>query len=137
MVAQLIRSVEAEQFKSDVPSFGPGDTVRVKYPQLWTVTDGFDYNPQAINRINTTITLDQPMQIGFEWDSIDEALMLGDKTVIMTAHPGRIKQIIDVPFQRPRDVIALSGSAEFAALKVDIWRVLEDEVMRAREELNL
>src|SRR5215208_384855 len=29
MVAQLIRSVESEQFKSDVPSFGPGDTVRV------------------------------------------------------------------------------------------------------------
>ena len=69
--------------------------------------------------------------------AIDEALMLGDKTVIMTAHPGRIKQIIDVPFQRPRDVIALSGSAEFAALKVDIWHVLEDEVLRARKELNL
>ena len=29
MVAQLIRSLEAEQFKSDVPEFGPGDTVRV------------------------------------------------------------------------------------------------------------
>jgi large subunit ribosomal protein L19 len=29
MVAQLIRSVEAEQFKCDVPEFGPGDTVRV------------------------------------------------------------------------------------------------------------
>jgi large subunit ribosomal protein L19 len=29
MVAQLIRSVESEQFKNDVPSFGPGDTVRV------------------------------------------------------------------------------------------------------------
>ena len=29
MVAQLIRSLESEQFKSEVPSFGPGDTVRV------------------------------------------------------------------------------------------------------------
>lgn len=29
MVAQLIRSVEAEQFKADVPFFGAGDTVRV------------------------------------------------------------------------------------------------------------
>ena len=29
MVAQFIRSLEAEQFKSDVPEFGPGDTVRV------------------------------------------------------------------------------------------------------------
>lgn len=29
MVAQLIRSMESEQFKSEVPAFGPGDTVRV------------------------------------------------------------------------------------------------------------
>ena len=29
MVAQLIREVESEQFKSDIPEFGPGDTVRV------------------------------------------------------------------------------------------------------------
>jgi large subunit ribosomal protein L19 len=29
MVAQLIRSIEAEQFKEDIPSFGAGDTVRV------------------------------------------------------------------------------------------------------------
>jgi large subunit ribosomal protein L19 len=29
MVAQLIRGLEAEQFKTDIPAFGPGDTVRV------------------------------------------------------------------------------------------------------------
>jgi large subunit ribosomal protein L19 len=29
MVAQLIRSIESEQFKKDVPQFGAGDTVRV------------------------------------------------------------------------------------------------------------
>ncbi|MGB3328013.1 MAG: 50S ribosomal protein L19 [Thermomicrobiales bacterium] len=29
MVAQLIRSIESEQFKEDVPQFGAGDTVRV------------------------------------------------------------------------------------------------------------
>ncbi len=29
MVAQLIRSIEAEQQKTDIPEFGPGDTVRV------------------------------------------------------------------------------------------------------------
>src|SRR6185312_5118317 len=29
MVAQIVRELEAEQFKSDVPEFGPGDTVRV------------------------------------------------------------------------------------------------------------
>jgi large subunit ribosomal protein L19 len=29
MVAQLIREVESQQFKEDVPEFGPGDSVRV------------------------------------------------------------------------------------------------------------
>ena len=68
--------------------------------------------------------------------SIEEALLLGDRTVVMTAHPGRIKRIIDVPFARPRDLVTLSASAEFGALKLDIWRVLEEEVMRAREEME-
>ena len=61
-------------------------------------------------------------------------MLLGDRTVVMTAQPGRIKQIIDVPFPHPRDLITLSASAEFGKLKLDIWRVLEDEVMRARAE---
>jgi NitT/TauT family transport system ATP-binding protein len=66
--------------------------------------------------------------------SIEEALLLGDRTVVMTAQPGRIKQIIDVPFPHPRNLMTLSASAEFGKLKLDIWRVLEDEVMRARAE---
>ncbi len=66
--------------------------------------------------------------------SIEEALLLGDRCVVMTAQPGRIKQTIDVPFPRPRDLLTLSASAEFGKLKLDIWRVLEEEVMRARAE---
>jgi NitT/TauT family transport system ATP-binding protein len=66
--------------------------------------------------------------------SIEEALLLGDRTVIMTAHPGRIKKIIDVPFRHPRDLVTLSASPEFGRLKLEIWRVLEEEVMRARQE---
>ena len=68
--------------------------------------------------------------------SIEEALLMGDRTVIMTAQPGRIKRIIDVPFPHPRDLIQLSASPEFGALKLDIWRVLEEEVNRARAEVE-
>jgi NitT/TauT family transport system ATP-binding protein len=68
--------------------------------------------------------------------SIEEALLMGDRTVVMTAQPGRIKQIIDVPFPHPRDLMALSASAEFGRLKLDIWRLLEDEVNRARAEIE-
>jgi len=69
--------------------------------------------------------------------SVEEALLMGDRCVVMTAQPGRIKRIIDVPFPHPRDLIALSAAAEFGALKLDIWRVLEEEVMRARAELEI
>jgi NitT/TauT family transport system ATP-binding protein len=68
--------------------------------------------------------------------SIEEALLLGDRTVVMTAQPGRIKEIIDVPFPHPRNLMALSASPEFGRLKLDIWRLLEDEVNRARAELE-
>ena len=66
--------------------------------------------------------------------SIEEALLLGDRCVLMTAQPGRLKRIIDIPFAHPRDVMTLSASPEFGALKLDIWRVLEEEVNRARAE---
>jgi NitT/TauT family transport system ATP-binding protein len=52
----------------------------------------------------------------------------------MTAHPGRIKQVIDVPFPHPRNLMTLSASPDFGRLKLDIWHVLEEEVMRARAE---
>jgi NitT/TauT family transport system ATP-binding protein len=68
--------------------------------------------------------------------SIEEALMLGDRTVVMTAQPGRIKQIIDVPFPHPRDLMTLSAAPELGRLKLDIWRILETEVTRARAELE-
>src|SRR6187549_645029 len=60
--------------------------------------------------------------------SIEEALLLGDRTIVMTAQPGKIKEIINVPFPHPRDLIALSAAPDFGKLKLDIWRVLEDEV---------
>jgi NitT/TauT family transport system ATP-binding protein len=66
--------------------------------------------------------------------SIEEALLLGDRTVVMTALPGRIKQVIDVPFPHPRNLVTLMATPEFGRLRLDIWRVLEEEVMRARLE---
>ena len=60
--------------------------------------------------------------------SIDEALFLGDRTAVMTAHPGRIKEIIDVPFPHPRNLMELSVTPLFGELKLKIWRVLEERI---------
>lgn len=56
--------------------FAPGATITVKFPQRLLVIDGMGYEPQGINRISTTITLDQWKQIPFEWDDYDTAVKL-------------------------------------------------------------
>jgi hypothetical protein len=56
--------------------FAPGSTISVKLPQRFIATDGMGYNPQAINRVSTTIALDQWVQIGFEWDDYEKAVKL-------------------------------------------------------------
>ena len=65
--------------------------------------------------------------------AIDEALLLGDRVAIMTGVPGRIKEILDVTFERPRDVVETKALPRFTELTVHIWRVLESEVRRARQ----
>ncbi len=50
--------------------------------------------------------------------SIDEAILLGDRVAVMTARPGRIKEMIDMPFPRPRDVEAVRADPRFAELRV-------------------
>jgi NitT/TauT family transport system ATP-binding protein len=65
--------------------------------------------------------------------SIDEALLLGDRIVVMTAVPGRIKEVLDVEFGRPRDVMELRTKPEFGEVSLHIWRTLESEVRKARE----
>ncbi|MGE5580252.1 MAG: ABC transporter ATP-binding protein [Bacillota bacterium] len=64
--------------------------------------------------------------------SVDEALLLGDRLLIMTAHPGRVKQIIDVDLPRPRDIISLRGNPRFIDLYREVWSLLSEEVQRSR-----
>ena len=56
--------------------------------------------------------------------SIDEAILLGDRIAVMSARPGRIKEILDVPLARPRDGNALRADPHFAALRAHIWNEL-------------
>jgi NitT/TauT family transport system ATP-binding protein len=66
--------------------------------------------------------------------SVDEAVILGDRIMVMTAHPGRAKAMIDVPFPRPRDVLKLRATPEYGRLVLSIWEHLRDEVQRARAQ---
>jgi NitT/TauT family transport system ATP-binding protein len=65
--------------------------------------------------------------------SIEEAILLGDRVVIMTAHPGTFKQEFHIELPRPR-TIETTSTPEFAALTGDIWQALKDEVQRALQD---
>jgi len=65
--------------------------------------------------------------------SIEEAVLLGDRVVLMTAHPGTNKSEFVVPFKRPRN-FALTSAPEFGRLTYAIWQDLQGEVQRTMEQ---
>ncbi len=61
---------------------------------------------------------------------IEEAILLGDRVVLMTARPGKPKATFAVPFARPRGIEAMASPA-FASLSYEIWENLRDEAIAA------
>ena len=64
--------------------------------------------------------------------SIDEAVLLGDRVIVMSAHPGTNKAEFTIDIPRPRS-IETTTTPEFSHFKAAIWEALRDEVMRAME----
>jgi NitT/TauT family transport system ATP-binding protein len=58
---------------------------------------------------------------------IDEAIMLGDRVLVMSARPGRILEEYRVPLPRPRALQA-AAHPEAVALKWQIWKRIQTEV---------
>lgn len=65
--------------------------------------------------------------------SVDEAVTMGDQIMVMTAQPGRTKALINVPFERPREVLELRAKPEYGELVYQIWDLLREEVQQAAE----
>jgi NitT/TauT family transport system ATP-binding protein len=63
----------------------------------------------------------------FVTHSIDEAIILGDRIVVMTAGPGRVKEIIDIDLPRPRHAETRTSPA-FVTLYDHCWRLIREEV---------
>lgn len=59
----------------------------------------------------------------FVTHSVDEAVFLSDRIVILTKRPARIKEVIEIPWEHPRD----RASPEFTALRKRILKELEEE----------
>ena len=60
---------------------------------------------------------------------INEALYLADRVAVMSARPGRVKDVFDVPFERPR-ALSLKRDSQFLQLEDSVWRLIEEESER-------
>ena len=61
---------------------------------------------------------------------IEEAVFLGDRVVVMSTHPGRVKAIIPIDLPRPRDE-SIRAHPRFGQLGEEIWSLIREEAYRA------
>jgi NitT/TauT family transport system ATP-binding protein len=66
----------------------------------------------------------------FVTHSLHEALALSTRVVVMTARPGRIKSVLELPMPYPRAM----ESVEMVALRAKLWGEIRDESLRAMGE---
>lgn len=65
----------------------------------------------------------------FVTHSIDEAVYLADRVVVLSGCPGCVREIIPVRLPRPRG-LAIKDDQDFVSLRRHIWDLLEKEVQR-------
>ncbi len=63
---------------------------------------------------------------------VEEAIILAQRVVIMSARPGRVKDIVDIDIPYPRDQ-ATKMSPRFLELKNDIWGQVYEEYLEVRK----
>lgn len=66
--------------------------------------------------------------------SIDEAVFLADRVAVMTARPGIIKTIIDIPIPRKKRLSNdVKITPEFVETRHKLWELLKEEATKAHE----
>ncbi|MDP2728351.1 MAG: ABC transporter ATP-binding protein [Dehalococcoidia bacterium] len=70
----------------------------------------------------------------FVTHSIDEAIVLSDRILVLSARPGTIKLEMEVPLPRPRWVTNVRETKEFVMLRAKAWEVLKQVIQQKPEE---
>jgi NitT/TauT family transport system ATP-binding protein len=61
---------------------------------------------------------------------IEEAVLLADRVVVMSSHPGRVREVVEIDLPRPRANTARTNP-RFGVLVEQIWSLIRDEAYRA------
>jgi NitT/TauT family transport system ATP-binding protein len=57
--------------------------------------------------------------------SMEEAIYLSDRVVVLSPRPGKVHRVFDVPLPRPREALDVRASGDFARLVDELWQILK------------
>jgi NitT/TauT family transport system ATP-binding protein len=64
----------------------------------------------------------------FVTHDLTEAICLADEVVVMSRGPGTVRGVVPIPIERPRDVVSVMESPEFAELYAELWELFKSEI---------
>ena len=76
------------------------------------------------------ICLERQLTTLFVTHSIDEAIYLSDRVVVMGVRPGRIIAEFEITMPKPRGEYNFRADPQYATVREEIWRLLEQQIAR-------
>ena len=90
------------------------------------------FTREEMNRLVEEIWLDTKTTIVFITHSIEEAIFLSDRVVVLSTRPGRVAKVYDVPFPRPRSLEIMATREVF-----DLTNRIKMDIVGERRPLAL
>ncbi|MZP29927.1 ATP-binding cassette domain-containing protein [Heliobacterium undosum] len=78
----------------------------------------------------------RPRTVVLVTHDIDEAIYLGDRVVVFSPGPGRIRRVFHVPFTRPRKRFQMAQDLGYRVLRNDILTLLQDGLLEELEKVE-
>ncbi|HEU5393726.1 MAG TPA: ABC transporter ATP-binding protein [Candidatus Methylomirabilis sp.] len=138
-VAAMIRTAGLEGFEEAFPAtLSGGMRQRVALMRTLIVEPEVLLMDEPFGALDTHTKLDLQRELLDLWwrtqqtvlfvtHDLGEAITLSDRIIVCTRRPGRIKAIFEVDLPRPRDVIALRETGEYARIYQTVWHTLGEE----------